>query len=79
MRPGLCENRDTNSDPYDNQFDRLDAAPKMSVNVSRELAYCFLRVANIDNGAFDRLRRYEAALWRQTLQALFALRATRHR
>ena len=30
-----------------------------------------MRLANIDNGLFERLGRYEAALWRQTVQTLF--------
>jgi len=38
-----------------------------------ELARCFLRLSNLPNFALDRLSRYEAALWRQTGQILFAL------
>jgi hypothetical protein len=40
-----------------------------------ELARCFLRLANLPNFALDRLSRYEAALWRQAGQILFALDA----
>jgi len=40
-----------------------------------EFARCFLRLANLSNFALDRLSRYEAALWRQTGQILFALDA----
>jgi hypothetical protein len=43
------------------------------------LTYCFLRLANLDNGVFERLGRYEAALWRQVVQTLFALQTVRHR
>jgi hypothetical protein len=32
-----------------------------------------LRLANLPNFALDRLSRYEATLWRQTDQILFAL------
>jgi hypothetical protein len=39
----------------------------------RELARCFLRLANLDNGLFERLGRYEAALWRQVRQTMFTL------
>jgi hypothetical protein len=46
---------------------------------SRNLTYCFLRLANLDNGVFGRLGRYEAALWRQVVQTLFALQTVRHR
>ena len=38
-----------------------------------ELARCFLRLANLPNFALDRLSRYEAALWRQAGQILYAL------
>jgi hypothetical protein len=40
-----------------------------------ELARCFLRLANLPNFALDRLSRYEATLWRQAGQVLFALNA----
>jgi hypothetical protein len=46
---------------------------------TRTLAYCFLRLANLDSAVFDRLNRYEAALWRQTVQTLFALGSARQR
>jgi hypothetical protein len=45
----------------------------------RTLTYCFLRLANLDSAVFDRLGRYEAALWRQTVQTLFALGSARQR
>jgi len=38
-----------------------------------ELARCFLRLCNLPNYALDRLSRYEATLWRQAGQILFAL------
>jgi hypothetical protein len=38
-----------------------------------DLARCFLRLANLPNFALDRLSRYEAILWRQVSQILFAL------
>jgi hypothetical protein len=47
------------------------AGPLHSTNV--EIGRCFLRLANLDNGAFDRLSRYETALWRQVGQILFVL------
>jgi hypothetical protein len=37
------------------------------------LARCFLRLCNLPNYALDRLSRYEATLWRQAGQILFAL------
>jgi hypothetical protein len=44
---------------------------------SRQLTHCFLRLANLDNSIFDRLSRYEAALWRQAVQVMFALEPLR--
>ena len=43
----------------------------------RDLTCCFLRLSNVDNGAFDRLGRYNAALWKQTAQTLFLLQTVR--
>jgi hypothetical protein len=57
----------------DNEGSLCSALP-MSV---RDLTCCFLRLSNIDNGAFDRLGRYNAALWRQTAQTLFLLQTIR--
>jgi hypothetical protein len=34
---------------------------------------------NLDNGVFERLGRYEAALWRQIVLTPFALQTVRHR
>jgi hypothetical protein len=41
--------------------------------VDVELARCFLRLCNLPNYALDRLSRYEAILWRQAGQILYAL------
>jgi hypothetical protein len=46
-----------------------------AVDHSTDLARCFLRLANLPNFALDRLSRYEAILWRQVSQILFALDA----
>jgi hypothetical protein len=45
------------------------------VDPAPDLARCFLRLANLPNFALDRLSRYEAILWRQVGQILFALDA----
>jgi hypothetical protein len=42
---------------------------------SRDLAYCFQRLANFDNGLFERLGRYETALWRQMVQTYSLLQS----
>jgi hypothetical protein len=44
---------------------------------ARDLSCCFLRLSNVDNGAFDRLGRYNAALWKQTAQTPLLLQAIR--
>jgi hypothetical protein len=44
-----------------------------------ELALRFLRLADLDNGAFERLGRYEAALWRRVRQTVFTLEPLRWR
>jgi hypothetical protein len=45
----------------------------------RELTYCFLRLGNLDCGAFERLGRYNTALWKQTAQTLLLLGSARRR
>jgi hypothetical protein len=49
-----------------------DSALKADASVV-EFARCFLRLANLPNFALDRLSRYEATLWRQAGQLLYAL------
>jgi hypothetical protein len=44
---------------------------------ARQLTHCFLRLANLDNAVFDRLSRYEALLWRQAVQTIYALEPLR--
>jgi hypothetical protein len=50
-----------------------------AANASRDIAISFLRLANLDSEIVDRLSRYEAALWRQLTQTLFALQALKRR
>jgi hypothetical protein len=82
--PSLCRhsgngsNHVDQSDTIDGQRD-LEAPDDDPGGISRSLTYCFLRLANLDNGVFERLGRYEAALWRQIVQTLFALQTLRHR
>jgi hypothetical protein len=45
----------------------------LTAHPSADLARCFLRLANLPNFTIDRLSRYEATLWRQLAQTLFAL------
>jgi hypothetical protein len=41
--------------------DPLQVASRGSTTNSRQLTSCFLRLANLDNGVFERLSRYETA------------------
>jgi hypothetical protein len=63
----------------DDQSDSIEASSDNPVAHSRDLTCCFLRLANLDSGVFERLGRYETALWRQIVQTLLALRTTRYR
>jgi hypothetical protein len=56
-----------------NTTDKSPASTLGQVAPDVELARCFLRLCNLPNYALDRLSRYEAALWRQVAQILFAL------
>ena len=46
-----------------------------SADTAVDLTRCFLRLANLPSYPLDRLSRYEATLWRQAGQILFALDA----
>jgi hypothetical protein len=68
--------------PTSSQFDeganQDRDAPAIS-DIGLDVARRFLRLADLDNGVFERLGRYEAALWRQVRQTLFTLEALRWR
>jgi hypothetical protein len=51
----------------------------VTLNGSRELSGTFQRVSDHNNVAFDRLGRYESALWRQIAQTLFVLQSAKRR
>jgi hypothetical protein len=53
------------------RFDPKAVDPR--VDPTADLARCFLHLADLPNFVFDRLSRYEAALWRQVGQVLLAL------
>ena len=53
----------------------VSPAPTIQSDVARD----FLRVANLKNGVFDRLGRYEMTLWCQVRQMLFTLEGMRWR
>jgi hypothetical protein len=49
------------------------------ISSERQLTLCFQRLANFDNGVFERLGRYESAIARQVLKTLSLLRSIRAR
>ena len=66
---------DTTSDGITNgTLARSRSGPDI-VGPAVDLARCFLRLANLPSYPLDRLSRYEAILWRQAGQILFALNA----
>src|SRR5271170_446151 len=67
---------DTNSHGITNGTEALPNSGPKSIDPAvdtRNLARCFLRLANLPNFALDRLSRYEATLCRQAGQILLAL------
>jgi hypothetical protein len=58
------------AEPNEQPISRLTSA-----DTAADLTRCFLRLANLPSYPLDRLSRYEATLWRQAAQILFALDA----
>jgi hypothetical protein len=66
---------ENNNEPW--RADRFSAslpAPE-PVNSARQLSLCFQRLANLDNGIFETLGRYESTIARQVLKTLYLLRS----
>ena len=61
----------------DNDLDTVDTTAN-SADVHVEVARCFCCLAELENGVFERLGRYETALWRQVRQTAFTLDALQH-
>ena len=59
----------------------MSATPPSSQTHETRLdtARCYLRLANSENGVFERLGRYETTLWRQARQVVFTLERLRWR
>jgi hypothetical protein len=70
------ESAQSSSTAHPNAMEWHDTRPAgLTACPSVDLARCFLRLANLPNFALDRLSCYEATLWRQVFQTLFALDA----
>jgi hypothetical protein len=85
VQPEVDSDSTTRSPPFvfdpqreDGSDGEYETSPCSALPLSvRDLTYCFLRLSNVDNGAFERLGRYNAVLWKQTAQTLFLLHAIR--
>jgi hypothetical protein len=78
---GLCMRSpalafDTEHEEGSGDDDKASCCSTLPISV-RDLTCCFLRLSNVDNGAFERLGRYNATLWKQTAQTLFLLQTIR--
>ena len=62
-----------------NNSDASSSEQTMETEPVNELAHCFLRLSNLPSYALDRLSRYEATIWRQAGQIMFALDALKRR
>jgi hypothetical protein len=51
----------------------------LSSNAKKNIADCFLHLADLPTSALDRLSRYEHMLWRQARQIVFTLESLRRR
>ena len=78
MLPSLQSDLECGNDRSDSTVSYIaqnnpNKADEASDAGNTEIARCFLRLANLDNGAFERANRYETALWRQIGQILLTL------
>ncbi len=74
---------DRNNNQLDQRCEDVSAIPTRAFRSAIKknqiaLAWRFLNLTNLAGDAFDRLGRYEAALWRQVRQTLFTLEGFRH-
>jgi len=79
--PGDSVNADPDRAPHGitNGTEARPSCGPESADPATDLARCFLRLANLPSYPLDRLSRYEAILWRQAGQILFALDALHRR
>jgi hypothetical protein len=54
-------------------------ANELGFDSKKDIADCFLRLAELPNSPLDRLSRYEHMLWRQARQILFTLESLMRR
>jgi hypothetical protein len=76
---GCSDANDSHAATQRKQGHSSEATRTLPHTYGLEVARRFLSLADLDNGAFERLGRYEAALWRQVRQTVFTLEAMRCR
>jgi hypothetical protein len=74
---GRDDHRGVNAGGTPNEDRPIDERSRHRSKTNAEIARCFQRLINVDNGAFERLTRYETALWRQAERILFILKIVR--
>ncbi len=70
---------DDAEEEIDNESEPIEESFANSVTNLRDLTSCFLRLTKLDNCVFERLGRYEVALWRQIVQTMLILRTAKYR
>ena len=55
------------------------AVKTLGADLKKDIAACFLRLAELPTFALDRLSHYEHVLWRQARQIVFTLESLRRR
>ncbi len=73
------ETKDNSLEAAGNYFGPDPRQTSQPIGSARHLTLCFQRLANFDNGLFERLGRYESAIARQVLKTLYLLRSVRAR
>lgn len=73
-----CRVQVTDTPTRSTVFEQINSDDQYA-RATRELNYSFMRLVEIDNGVFQRLNRYETALWRQAVQILFVLEPIKQR
>jgi hypothetical protein len=79
MNSGARSNYDEEARFVGNSEDDRNCRSVPDPAPSHDLAHSFQRLNNLDNGAFERVGRYETALWRQVVQLMFVLQPRRRR
>jgi hypothetical protein len=73
------ESRDGRTHTLDKDIGAGSETTMEITDIQGNAAQIFIRLANLDDAVFDRLSRYELALWRQVRQTIFTLEGLRWR